>query len=125
MGETSWHGFAAAIFAGWARRGGRVPILERIRTADYPTPARRPANCRLTAQRWSASSVFGYHCGNYRSNRASTTSQRRVRVGRLQNKLQPPSTHRSKSSLLAASGCKISRFEGSVTCLAQSEARPR
>lgn len=47
MGETSWHGFAAAIFAGWARRGGRVPILERICTADYPTPARRPANCRL------------------------------------------------------------------------------
>lgn len=46
-GETSWHGFAAAIFAGWAQRGGRVPILERIGTADYPTPARRPANCRL------------------------------------------------------------------------------
>jgi dTDP-4-dehydrorhamnose reductase len=46
-GEASWHDFAAAIFAGWTRRGGRVPILERIRTADYPTPARRPANCRL------------------------------------------------------------------------------
>jgi dTDP-4-dehydrorhamnose reductase len=46
-GETTWHGFAAAIFDGWARRGGRVPILERIATADYPTPARRPANCRL------------------------------------------------------------------------------
>ena len=46
-GETTWHGLAAAIFAGWARRGGRVPTLVRIGTADYPTPARRPANSRL------------------------------------------------------------------------------
>lgn len=50
-GETTWYGFAAAIFAGWARRGGRVPILERVGTADYPTPARRPANCRLDCSR--------------------------------------------------------------------------
>jgi dTDP-4-dehydrorhamnose reductase len=46
-GETTWHGFAAAIFAGWEHRGGRVPALERISTAENPTPARRPANSRL------------------------------------------------------------------------------
>jgi dTDP-4-dehydrorhamnose reductase len=46
-GETTWHGFAAAIFAGWARRGRRVPILEPITTAQYPTAAQRPANSRL------------------------------------------------------------------------------
>lgn len=46
-GETTWHGFAAAIFAGWARRGHRVPRLEPITTAQYPTPAQRPQNSRL------------------------------------------------------------------------------
>ncbi|HEX5320013.1 MAG TPA: sugar nucleotide-binding protein, partial [Stellaceae bacterium] len=39
-GETTWHGFAEAIVA------GRVPV-EPIATADYPTPARRPANSVL------------------------------------------------------------------------------
>ena len=47
QGETTWHGFAAAIFSGWARRGRRVPQLEPITTADYPTAARRPSNSRL------------------------------------------------------------------------------
>jgi dTDP-4-dehydrorhamnose reductase len=42
-GRTTWHAFAEAIFAGLARQGGKVPRLEAIGTADYPTPARRPA----------------------------------------------------------------------------------
>lgn len=42
-GATSWHGFAAEIFAIAAGQGGKVPRLEAITTADYPTPARRPA----------------------------------------------------------------------------------
>jgi dTDP-4-dehydrorhamnose reductase len=46
-GSTSWHGFAAAIFEASASRGGPRPRLEAITTADYPTPARRPANSRL------------------------------------------------------------------------------
>ena len=46
-GETTWYGFAGAIFAGWARRGHRVPALEPITTAQFPTAARRPANSRL------------------------------------------------------------------------------
>jgi dTDP-4-dehydrorhamnose reductase len=46
-GETTWYGFAAAIYAGWARRGRHVPALKPITTVDYPTPARRPANSRL------------------------------------------------------------------------------
>ncbi|MET4574110.1 dTDP-4-dehydrorhamnose reductase [Stenotrophomonas rhizophila] len=44
-GQTSWHGFAEAIFA-QAQAGGvlaRVPVVEAISTADYPTPAKRPA----------------------------------------------------------------------------------
>ena len=44
-GETSWHGFASAIVAG--RSGLRVKTVTPIATADYPTPAKRPANSRL------------------------------------------------------------------------------
>lgn len=52
-GETSWHGFAEAIMdealaAGLLARGPRVlPIT----TADYPTPARRPAYSVLDTNR--------------------------------------------------------------------------
>ena len=53
-GETTWHGFAAAIFAGAARRGLKVPALKAITTADYPTPARRPAYSVLDCARLEA-----------------------------------------------------------------------
>lgn len=45
QGQTSWHGYAQAIFEGALARGllARVPRVEAIRTADYPTPAARPA----------------------------------------------------------------------------------
>jgi len=46
-GETSWAGFAAAIFAFLAKQGLRKPVLTPITSAEYPTPARRPANSRL------------------------------------------------------------------------------
>jgi dTDP-4-dehydrorhamnose reductase len=46
-GETTWYGFAKAIFAGWAKRGRTVPTLEAITTAEYATAAPRPANSRL------------------------------------------------------------------------------
>lgn len=44
-GSTSWHGFAEAIFAAAQARGllARRPEVDAITTADYPTPARRPA----------------------------------------------------------------------------------
>lgn len=47
-GETSWHGFASAIIAG--RVGLRANTVTPIATADYPTPARRPANSRLNTE---------------------------------------------------------------------------
>lgn len=46
-GDTTWHAFAAAIVAGAAERGGRRVPVDPITTADYPTPARRPADSRL------------------------------------------------------------------------------
>lgn len=45
--ETSWCGFARAIFAESARRDGPVAEVKAITSADYPTKAVRPANSRL------------------------------------------------------------------------------
>lgn len=47
-GETSWAGFASEIFRQSALRGGPWAQVEPITTAEYPTPARRPANSLLS-----------------------------------------------------------------------------
>lgn len=46
-GETSWHGLACAIFRLAAPLGLASPEVEAITTADWPTPAKRPADTRL------------------------------------------------------------------------------
>lgn len=48
-GETSWHGFAEAIFEAAVERGliAKAPRVLPIGTADYPTRARRPGYSRL------------------------------------------------------------------------------
>ena len=63
-GKTTWYGFAAAIFAGWASRGRRTPTLKAITTADYPTPAPRPANSQLDCSK--AARVFGVRLPHWR-----------------------------------------------------------
>lgn len=45
--DASWADLAAATFAESARRGGPTARVRAITTADYPTPAKRPANSRL------------------------------------------------------------------------------
>ncbi len=47
-GDTTWAGFAAEIMRLSALRGGPSARIEPITTAEYPTPARRPANSRLS-----------------------------------------------------------------------------
>jgi dTDP-4-dehydrorhamnose reductase len=42
-GETTWHGFASAIVAQMAPESRKCNRVEAITTADYPTPAKRPA----------------------------------------------------------------------------------
>ncbi len=44
---TTWHGFAEAIMKGAASRGRPSIPVQRIPTADYPTPAERPKNSVL------------------------------------------------------------------------------
>lgn len=54
-GETSWHGYAEAIFAE-AKAAGLIdksPVVRRITSADYPLPASRPANSRLDCSRFT------------------------------------------------------------------------
>ncbi len=56
-GETSWAGFAEAIFSRAEPYWHRCPVLHRITTEEYPTPARRPANSRLDCRQFDA--MFG------------------------------------------------------------------
>src|SRR5438874_3404296 len=56
-GAATWHGFAEAIFELASPCRGTPPKVEAITTADYPTPARRPANSVLDCRR--IGEVFG------------------------------------------------------------------
>lgn len=59
-GETTWAGFASAIFerAAANRPGFRAPRVIPIATSEYPTPARRPAYSVLSHRRFEA--AFGF-----------------------------------------------------------------
>ena len=50
-GATSWAGLAEHVFACAAGEGLPVARVKPITTAEYPTPARRPANSRLDCSR--------------------------------------------------------------------------
>jgi dTDP-4-dehydrorhamnose reductase len=50
-GRTSWHGFAEAILQNMQARGEKIPALKAITTAEYPTPAQRPANSVLSNEK--------------------------------------------------------------------------
>lgn len=52
-GATSWHGFASRIVAAQAPLTGRNPRVTPITTAEYPTPARRPANSELDSGKFA------------------------------------------------------------------------
>jgi dTDP-4-dehydrorhamnose reductase len=49
--STSWHGFAEAIFGELAARGMRRPRNRPVPTSEYPKPARRPRNSRLSSEK--------------------------------------------------------------------------
>ncbi len=60
-GETSWHGYARHVIA-WAHANGQPlktqpEAVHAIPTREYPTPAQRPLNSRLSTARLQA--AFG------------------------------------------------------------------
>ncbi len=68
-GEATWADFAEAIFAEAAARGRRLTRVKRITTADYPTPARRPANSRLANEKLRR--VYGLELPDWRKSLAA------------------------------------------------------
>lgn len=72
-GETSWAGLAEAVFAESARRGGPTARVRPITTADYPTPARRPANSRLNCNKIEA--TLPWRCRPWRDSLAACMTQ--------------------------------------------------
>jgi dTDP-4-dehydrorhamnose reductase len=73
-GETSWHGFAEAIFAHVAARGAVVPRLAAIMSADYPTRAKRPLWSVLDGTKSAA--AFGIALPDWRAGLALCLAER-------------------------------------------------
>ena len=63
-GEATWADFAEAVFREAEARGRRSTRVKRIATADYPTPARRPANSRLDNEKLAR--VYGLSLPDWR-----------------------------------------------------------
>jgi len=64
VGETTWHGLAAAVFEHSRELGVTPPVIDAIATADWPTPARRPADSRLDCGKLFA--TFGVRLPEWR-----------------------------------------------------------
>lgn len=56
-GETTWHGLAVAALQDAATHGQKMPEVAAIRTEDWPTPAKRPADSRMDNSKLTR--VFG------------------------------------------------------------------
>jgi dTDP-4-dehydrorhamnose reductase len=64
QGDTTWCGFARAIMEGSAARGGPAARVQAITTAEFPTPARRPADSRLATDKLAA--IYGIRLPHWR-----------------------------------------------------------
>jgi len=81
-GETNWANFAKQIFALSAENGGKSIVVNDITTAQYPTPARRPANSRLDCSKLEK--VYGIKLPSWQ------TSTRAVVTALAQSKKEMP-----------------------------------
>ncbi len=66
-GETTWCGFAAEAvrLQQELEPGVRFAAIEAITTAEYPTPAKRPANSRMSCERLETR--FGWRMMDWQS----------------------------------------------------------
>jgi dTDP-4-dehydrorhamnose reductase len=69
-GEATWADFAEAVFREAEARGRPRTRVNRIATADYPTPARRPANSRLDNEKLAR--VYGLRLPDWRQSVAAS-----------------------------------------------------
>lgn len=76
-GETSWHGFACEIFQQAKQAGLPLAITSEgvtaIPTTEYPTPATRPLNSRLTVDK--IEKALGIQMPNWQSQLALTVEE--------------------------------------------------
>lgn len=63
-GAVNWSGFARHVLETSARLGGPQARVRDITTADYPTKARRPANSRLSTEKFAT--IFGWRAPEWR-----------------------------------------------------------
>jgi dTDP-4-dehydrorhamnose reductase len=83
-GDASWAEFAQEVFAASARSAGPVAAVKPVTTADYPTPARRPANSRLDSSRLAR--IHGVRLPQWRDSLQDVIS--RLLAGHKQNGVQ-------------------------------------
>lgn len=84
-GSASWAEFASEIFHHSARLGGPAARVRPITTADYPTPAKRPANSRLDCSKLA--SIHGVTLPEWRTSLEPC-------VKRLVNEMNAQETHK-------------------------------
>ncbi len=72
-GETSWHGLAVAALERAAEHGQPMPEVLAIRTEDWPTPAKRPADSRLDGSKLHR--VFGVRLPDWRASVSRTVDE--------------------------------------------------
>lgn len=74
-GQTTWHGFADAIFDGAAASGllAKRPAVHAIASSEFPTPAKRPAYSVLDNSRFAT--TFGYPLADWRDGLRATLDQ--------------------------------------------------
>lgn len=65
--HTSWYGFAQTIFDKAVEQKvlDKAPIVNGIKTEDYPTPAKRPANSKLNTLK--ITETFGIQASDWQS----------------------------------------------------------
>lgn len=72
-GDINWSGFARGIFVESAKHGGPTAEVTDIATADYPTKAARPANSRLSTEKFTT--TFGWSMPHWQASLAEVVTR--------------------------------------------------